>query len=254
MDDVTSVHAGHRARMKDKFRRLGPSVFDSYELLEMLLYYAIPYRDTNPVAHRLIARFGSLDGVFSASVEDLCQVEGVKEKTALFLTSVAENALFGADLVNPFAERFDDYEKNGVYLTEAFADQRENAVLMLMLDNRLECIRSEWIANTDFDSARIQTPLFVRPALRYGASSVILAHNHPHGPLSPSVGDSATNNMIVSAFCAAGIDLIEHYIICGRRYYGFYAHARFQLHQSPELRRFLDTKETAMKRKEPADD
>ena len=72
------VHGGHRARMKEKLMLFGDQIFDDHELLEMLLYHAIPMRDTNPIAHRLLAVFGSVEGVFSATKEELMSVEGVK--------------------------------------------------------------------------------------------------------------------------------------------------------------------------------
>ena len=82
------VHGGHRSRMKEKMMHFGDQIFDDHELLEMLLYQAIPMRDTNPIAHRLLATFGSLEGVFQATKEELVLVDGVKEKTAELILSV----------------------------------------------------------------------------------------------------------------------------------------------------------------------
>lgn len=229
MGEDNRVHAGHRSRMKDKFRRLGAGAFDTYELLEMLLYHVIPHRDTNPIAHRLIARFSSLEGVFAATAAALCEVEGVKEKTAAFLASVLRGAAILAEPADPAADRFDEYEKNGAFVAAQFSARTTPGILMILLDNRLECIRCEWVDASDFDSASVKTPMFVRPALRYGAAAVILAHEHPHGPLSPSVGDMATANMVSAALQTAGVDLIEHYIVCGSRFYGFHSHARYAL-------------------------
>ena len=81
-----SVHQGHRARQRKKLLENGPRAFADHELLEMLLYYAIPRRDTNELAHRLLERFGSLQGVFSAPVEELSTVEGVGENAAVLLS------------------------------------------------------------------------------------------------------------------------------------------------------------------------
>ena len=70
----SEIHSGHRGRMREKLLLHGARIFDTYELLEMLLYHSIPYKDTNPVAKRLLHRFGGLDGVFTASHEELCEV------------------------------------------------------------------------------------------------------------------------------------------------------------------------------------
>ena len=85
-----SVHQGHRARQRKKLLENGPRAFADHELLEMLLYYAIPRRDTNELAHRLLERFGSLQGVFSAPVEELSTVEGVGENAAVLLNLVPQ--------------------------------------------------------------------------------------------------------------------------------------------------------------------
>ena len=82
---MPSVHTGHRARMRERFLRDGAETLDTHELLEMLLYHAIAQKDTNPLAHALLDRFGSLEGVFGATKEELCTVSGVGEKIAAFL-------------------------------------------------------------------------------------------------------------------------------------------------------------------------
>lgn len=80
-----SVHEGHRQRKKEQFREHGLDAFADHEALELLLYYAIPRQDTNPIAHRLIERFGSLEGVFSAPAYELQKVEGVGENAATLI-------------------------------------------------------------------------------------------------------------------------------------------------------------------------
>ena len=82
------LHDGHRARKKEQFRRQGLDGFADHEVLELLLYYAIPRKDTNEIAHRLLQKFGSLQNVFSAPLEELAKVDGVGESAALFLTLV----------------------------------------------------------------------------------------------------------------------------------------------------------------------
>ena len=86
------MHSGHRSRMREKFLTHGARIFDTYELLEMLLYYTIPYKDTNPIAKRLLMEFGSLEGVLTASPEELARVSGIGERAAELLATVGRAA------------------------------------------------------------------------------------------------------------------------------------------------------------------
>ena len=83
-----NIHADHRSRMRSKLERYGGEIFDTYELLEMLLYYVIPYRDTNPISKRLLMRFGTLDGVLTAPTSELTEVTGIGECAAEYLHAV----------------------------------------------------------------------------------------------------------------------------------------------------------------------
>ena len=123
------IHEGHRARMRAKLLTHGQDIFDTYELLEMLLYHVIPYKDTNPVAKRLLYAFGGLDGVFRANREELVQVSGVGERTADFLISVGRlSAVIGAEILPREKEDFADYETVGRFFVRYFSGVNEKCV------------------------------------------------------------------------------------------------------------------------------
>lgn len=237
-----NVHIGHRARMLDKFDRYGARVFDSYELLEMLLYRVIPYRDTNPVAHRLFDRFGSLDGIFCATEEELCSVNGVGPAVAAFLMSVGE-AGAAALRMHEEAPTFDDYHRAGRYFANLLGSEPKPRTVMLMLDNRMQLIGKREIADLDFGSAGIRVPLIVEPAIRSGASVILLAHNHPYGPLYPSEADQVTNSLIRHALNDVSIHFAEHYIVCGSEYLGFCDHMDLVCQDNQVLSHFDHTRE-----------
>ena len=210
-----NAHVGHRARMKEKLLSFGDRIFNTYELLEMLLYYAIPYKDTNPIAKALLKRFSSLDGVLSARRDELLAVDGIGPKAAELICEVGRVNLFERE--NGYAQKISAQE----YFTRLLKEERSCSVFLSLLDNKLNLIKTVRICDTDYSSGGVRSEPFIEQALKSGASSVIIAHNHPHGAPVASEGDLATNAMIVRDLAAAGVSVIEHFIISGERCRGF---------------------------------
>lgn len=243
MEDL--VHKGHRQRMRRKFSDFGGRVFDTYELLEMLLYNTVPVKDTNPISKRLLLRFGSLEGVFSATAEELSLVEGVGAKSA-------ELILAAAGLLSVFSEEdksescsFDTYENIGKFFTDYFSGSDEQSVIMVSLDNSMNLLGLDVIGSVDYSSGGIKPAAFLKNAVGRGASVAIIAHNHPYGLAYPSEGDRQTNIYVESSLRAAGVMLAEHYIISGERYLGFMNHISTAFSQKPALERFFKSKEAS---------
>ena len=235
------VHHGHRQRMRRKLSDYGARVFDTYELLEMLLYYTVPVKDTNPLAKRLLSRFRDIDGVLSASVEELTEVEGIGERSAELIASVG--ALFAVcrDESDAVGRSFENYDALGRYLAKSIGGD-EFSVVVLSFDNKMRLIGRDDLYSFDFASAGVKPRDFVDALLKKDASVAVIAHNHPHGPICPTVGDRESNSAVEEALSAVGIIFVEHYIICGDRYFGF-MHRRIDeaFAQTPELQRFYDS-------------
>ena len=237
------VHAGHRSRMKAKLEKHGRDIFDTYELLEMLLYFSIPYKDTNPVAKRLLARFGSLDGVLSASADELVTVDGIGERTADFLVGVDELiSLLGVENRSDVDTVFDDYVAAGEHLVAKFRGLDHPRVMILMFDNRMRLIDEAVVCDLDYDRGSVRAKDFIDPALRNRAAVVITAHNHPHGPFIPTPGDRETNALITDAFHTLGIEHLEHYLVSGDSFIGISRNFRARLSQTAEIADFLRSK------------
>jgi DNA repair protein RadC len=217
-----NLHAGHRERMREKFRAYGREVMHSHELLEMLLFYAVPYKNTNPLARRLMLRFSSLDGVFSASRDELMEVEGVGPKIADLLITVGKVNLFDStdEFLDTPKQCFSGYEGVGEYFVKYFENARDYEVVLLLLNGKMEFIDLVSISKSDYDSAAVKAEPFILEAVRANASVAVVAHNHPYGPLFPTPGDKATNDMIADAYSRVGIILVEHYIVSGGRFVG----------------------------------
>lgn len=220
------IHCGHRSRMKAKLVAHGQSIFDTYELLEMLLYSVVPMKDTNPIAKRLLAAFGGLDGVLSASREELLGVCGIGERAADMLLSVGGVESLLLEENDDAALVFSDYDKAGRAFVKYFSGCTEPRVAMMLLDNNLTLISLETVAECDYDNGSVRPRLFIDAALKRRASVIITAHCHPHGPLCPTPGDRATNLAVSEALGAVGVVHLEHYVISGTRYVS--AHSEYK--------------------------
>lgn len=239
MEDL--VHRGHRQRMRRKFSDFGPRVFDTYELLEMLLYNTVPVKDTNPIAKRLLKRFGTLDGILCATADELLEVEGVGAKTAEMITVVGQaleicekEHASGVDNLN-----ISNYAELGEYLVNYYRGREDRSILFLSFDNKMTLIGVDELYNLDFSSGGVVPKPFLDTAVRRSTSVAVIAHNHPFGPLCPTEGDRETNVLIHGALDHVGVFLAEHFIISGNGYLGFMNHMDSVFSQTPELRRFF---------------
>ncbi len=241
-----NIHDGHRGRMRAKFLAHGSDIFDTYELLEILLYNVIPYKDTNPIAKRLLCAFGSLDGVFCQDKDSLMKVEGVGEKVAdyIILTGKLPEILDSEPLVKKSA--FCDYHKIGNFFVEYYKDTKNYKVSMLLLDNNMMPISVTDFYNTDCNSGAITPEPFITEAIKSNASIAILAHTHPYSTLTPCRGDLAANALLHNAFSSIGINLLDHYIICGNEYKGFMEHPSLGISAVTGIENFTESKSSSL--------
>lgn len=240
------MHVGHRSRMRDKFLKHGAKIFDTYELLEMLLYYTVPYKDTNPIAKRLLAELGSLDAVLSAPGSRLVEVSGVGERTAELI--LAANA-FSDSLFLDFEDQtpvYDDFDLVGRRFAEYFDGCKTHAIAMLMLDNSMR-ERGLVTVFTDakYSSAAVTPKPFVSEALLADASIVIVARNHPYGPLCSFPEDRVASEMIDSAMQQLGILMLEDYVVSGKEYRGTKTRYKFSLFAAGGVEKFCKSRDLA---------
>lgn len=246
LDKKKMLHAGHRGRMREKFTQYGRDVFHTHELLEMLLFHVIPYRNTNDIAKNLISKFGSLDGVLSATREELITVDGIGPRAADMLVDIGRISL-NSDMdekTRQTARSFADYSEAGEFFIEYFDGAQSSSVVLMLLNSKMELIDYAHLYDTDYESAKITPQPFIDAAISANASVAIIAHNHPFGPLFPTRGDFATNTMISEALCSVGVLLLEHYIISGKSYLGFMTNLSTAFSQHRELENFIKSKAT----------
>ena len=212
------IHEGHRDRLKQKFLFSGLDGFHDHEALELLLFYAIPRRDTNPIAHELLNRFGSLSGVLDAPMEELCQLNGVGENAALLLKLIPHISKRYSMSRSNFDGLLDSTEKTGDYLVPRFYAERDEVVYMICMDSKYKVLTTKLIFRGNVNSANISIRKIMETALTYNATKVILAHNHTSGIAVPSREDRETTLRIKDALAAVEVQLVDHIVVAEEDY------------------------------------
>lgn len=218
-----TVHAGHRRRLRERFRTQGLAGFAEHEVLELLLTYAIPQRDVNPVAHALIDRFGSLSAVLEADAAELMRVEGVGEHAASLIALMPE--LFGCYQRSLLGERpvISTFQDAMTYCLSLFYGVHDEQIYLICLDQGGRVLHPALLRRGTIDRVNIYPREAVELALRYHAHAVLLAHNHPSGMAYASQADRDVTQMIAQALGIVGVRLIDHLVVCGT---GAYSMAR----------------------------
>ncbi len=206
-------YSGHRERLRQRFLQAGADALADYELLELLLFRAIPRRDVKPLAKRLLAHFGSFAEVISAPPQRLMEVEGIGEAAATELKVVQAAAL---KLLQQQAREkpvFHGWSDLLAYCRAAlaYAEREEFRVLFLDAKNRL--IADEVQNRGTIDHTPVYPREVVRRALELSAASIILLHNHPSGDPTPSRADVEMTKRIITAAEPLGIRVHDHLVI-----------------------------------------
>ena len=216
--EQANVHAKHRERMRERFRNGGFDGFADHEVLELLLYYAVPRRDTNEMAHHLIERFGSLDAVFTAPIEDIMKEPYISENGATLIK-----------LILPLYRRLRIVEANrdsvitstaqaGAYFLERFIGERQEIMYLACIDLKGRVLACHKLAEGDVSSVNVNIRKIVQHAILDNASAVVLAHNHPSGIALPSNEDTVTTIEVIDALKLIGVEVLDHIIIADDDY------------------------------------
>lgn len=208
-----AAHEGHRERMKKRFLRYGLESFEDHQVLELLLFYAVPRQDTNELAHRLLDTFGSLDRVFEALPEELMSVSGIGEHAAALIRLLPEVARRSRIVRESAAVVLSDRESMGRYLVPRFMNQRVEIVLLLCLDAKLNVLDCRQIGSGGLNSASFSIRDIVQHCLMRNARYAVLAHNHLSGIAVASTEDIYATREVKKALGLVGVKLLEHFIV-----------------------------------------
>lgn len=213
MKNEKNLHEGHRLRLKSRFLENGVSGFEPHNILELLLFYSIPRKDTNDIAHQLIKEFGSLSGVFDADVSELTKIDYITENSATLIKLIP--AIAREYLIDKLmsTKKFSSLEHLKEYLISLFYGAQNECVYVLYLTNAYELISSEKIHEGSVNSSHLSTRRLIESVIKNNASMIILAHNHPKGSTLPSMEDVETTSRIQATLNMINVGLIEHFIV-----------------------------------------
>ena len=212
---------GHRRRMRTRLLTAGPEAVADHELLEMVLFLALPRRDRKPIARALLNRFGSFAGAVSAPLQELRGIEGMGEAGAAALKTVQAAALrlVRAEVLN--RPVLDNWPKVLAYLTATLSRERVEQFRVLYLDNKNRVVADEVQGRGTVNHTPVYPREVVRRALELHATALILVHNHPSGDPAPSRDDIDMTRQIREAAAALSIALHDHVIVGHGRTFSF---------------------------------
>ena len=213
MGKTESIHAGHRERLRSRFLAEGLDSFNEINALELLLFYCVPRKDTNELAHRLIRYFGSYVNVLSASYDELKKVDGVSDNIATYLT------LQGAAVRYYMLNRKQDgvvlktMQECGRFLQPYFVGKQNETVFLLCLDAKCKVLCCREVSEGSVNAASVSMRKIVDAAISSNATTVVLAHNHPSGLALPSQDDVITTRHVAKALEAVDVILADHLVM-----------------------------------------
>jgi len=225
-----NIHAGHRERMKEEFRKKGIEHLADYKVLEMLLFYSIPRGDTNETGHRLADTFGTISGVFDAPIELLTETKGVGRESATLIKLVS--AIIRA-YMDDYASKhniINDIESAKAYMKYKFLCQASECVYLACLGNNGKVIYCPCLAEGTQKHVEISPSEIVRTALRCNAVKAVLAHNHPNGICTPSSRDLRATSIIYDELRRVDIELTDHIIVAPDGVYSMVENNMFPAH------------------------
>ncbi len=209
----TPHYHGHRDRLRERFLSGGPDALPDYELLELILFMAIPRRDVKPLAKELILKFGNLAGVLNAPVSALEKFDGLSENTVIALKSIqaAAHRMLKQDIMN--RPVLNSWARLMDYCQATMAHETKEHFRILFLNKKNELIADEIQQSGTVDHTPVYTREVIKRTLELDATAIILCHNHPSGDPKPSQDDIVMTNAIVEAASAMNIVVHDHIIV-----------------------------------------
>lgn len=211
---MDNLHSGHRMRLKERCLKYGFRSLHDHEKLELLLFNVIPRRDTNPIAHNLLTKFGgSLARVFEASVDELKTVDGIGDNAAFFIHLLPSVAGAYAESKVKKGISLGTARELSNFVNSIFTGKTKETVSVICLDSNKNLIKYDFLEYGTVDEVNISIRKVTEYAIKANAVNIVLAHNHPNGSAMPSRADIDTTKQVEAALQALSLNLVDHIII-----------------------------------------
>ncbi|MBQ7821836.1 MAG: RadC family protein [Clostridia bacterium] len=208
----------HRERLRNRYLTQNHDDMDDSRMLELLITYAIPRIDVYPHSVALLAKFGDLDNVLSASEDDLCTVDGIGPSTAILITLV-KSILRRANITKNNRKVYKGPEDIVKYFCKMFDGIREERMMIVAFNNSFEMLSHDWISKGHPDECLIDMREVARVLVRDNVSYVAFAHNHPNGNVKPSVTDIETMFKLKLLIDDMSVKLIDMFVVSDDKYF-----------------------------------
>ena len=222
-----NLHENHRQRLKDRFLK-NPNSLNKHEILELLLFYAIPRKNVNPLAHKLLDKFGSVSAVLSADASQLSSVDGVGDNTATYISLLGK--IMDITSEEELEKDFKLYNLESVkkYLFKFFAGYDKEVFFAFFLSKTNKVIAKVSYTSDKVNEINFLLSEFSRSFASINPHAVVVAHNHPSGNPSPSDKDDSSTEKMYLMFSLSGIKLYDHVIVANNKLYSYNSDGRLE--------------------------
>ena len=216
-----NIHEHHRKRLREFYNKHGFTAMTPCQVLEFMLFYVIPRKDTYPIAQKLIEKFGTVSGVLDATVEELVTVDGVGPSSAVFLKMFRDAfGIYLAEKTNA-ENKFYSVKNVGKYLRGKFTGKKNEIAMLMCFDSEMNPVSCTELSEGNKDNTEISIKNVTEKAAKCNASFVVIAHNHPGATAIPSKEDINTTVAIADSLSKSGILLLDHLIFADEDYISF---------------------------------
>lgn len=219
MTEEKNLHLEHRQRMKKRFLAEGLDNFEEHQVLEMLLFFVLPRMYTNPVAHRLLEKFGSIAGTFNAPITELEKVKGIGHNAAVFLKMQHGLLLKYQQSYHKEKLNLSSHKMCVNYIYEKMKYLNHEEFHLLCLDSSLNLIKYIPMFKGTINTTSINIRQLTAKVLALDSSAVVAAHNHPSGTAYPSFEDIELTEILLTALKYQDVEFLDHIIVTGRAHY-----------------------------------